>query len=287
LARYDRIYIRFRGRTLGPITQIKAEDLIRRHQITKQHELSADSVSWRPADELFPDVFNELSEESGEGEANKPATTQPVTAVPVEVQWFAIIDGTQQGPVPELTLRTWIANGSVRPDTPIWREGLQQFIEAEKVRPEWFFKPSAATHDEETAEEMPPALARVCNSLLISRKWTFLFGVAGLTISILALVGSTWMLLSTISQSERNPVILGRMLQHLATIVQTISLITGFVLVLRYAQSLTPLRFAPTEARIGIALQRLTHVWMFAGIAAIVFSCLFCLMILIAMVVDT
>lgn len=272
LVRYDRIYIRFRGRKLGPITQDKAEDLIRRHQITKQHELSADSVSWLPADELFPELF---AEESGEATSSK-ATAQPVAAVPVEVQWHAVLNGNKQGPIPETTLRAWIASGTVLPSTPIWCEGLQQFIEAEKIRPEWFFKPTTTnpTANPESSEELSAELSQVCQLLLAGRKWALLLAVVGITFFVLSLFGSTWLLLGVISRSERSPLILSSILQHLSSMLIALAFIVGFIFLLRYAQSLTPLRYLPTPGGIGIALQRLMYVWMFAGILSIVLSCL-------------
>jgi hypothetical protein len=37
----DRVYIRFKGRVLGPLTQEKTMDMVKRGQITRQHELSS------------------------------------------------------------------------------------------------------------------------------------------------------------------------------------------------------------------------------------------------------
>ncbi len=52
----DKIYVRFRGRTVGPLTSQKIQDMVRRGQITRLHELSDDGSSWTRADE-FRDFF--------------------------------------------------------------------------------------------------------------------------------------------------------------------------------------------------------------------------------------
>ncbi len=58
---YERLYIRFKGRVLGPLTGEKVAELVKRGQITKQHEISTDSTEWKKAEE-YPDLFrNELS----------------------------------------------------------------------------------------------------------------------------------------------------------------------------------------------------------------------------------
>jgi len=52
----DNIYVRFKGRTLGPLTYQKIQDLVRRGQITRMHDLSYDGMSWIKAEE-FGDLF--------------------------------------------------------------------------------------------------------------------------------------------------------------------------------------------------------------------------------------
>jgi hypothetical protein len=55
----ERIFVRFKGRTLGPFNAERTRELYRRGQITKLHELSSDGVSWVKADQfpLFSSEF--------------------------------------------------------------------------------------------------------------------------------------------------------------------------------------------------------------------------------------
>lgn len=47
-----RVYIRFKGRVLGPLTKEKAGKMLARGQITRQHEVSTDRISWRSVSEV-------------------------------------------------------------------------------------------------------------------------------------------------------------------------------------------------------------------------------------------
>ncbi|MEM6912230.1 MAG: DUF4339 domain-containing protein [Verrucomicrobiota bacterium] len=47
--------------------------------------------------------------------------------------WFYAADGTQQGPVGFYQLRTLAQEGTIKPDTLIWREGMENWVKAETV----------------------------------------------------------------------------------------------------------------------------------------------------------
>ncbi|MFM8172410.1 MAG: hypothetical protein ACKN81_02600, partial [Pirellulaceae bacterium] len=57
----NQVYIRFRGRTVGPIVKAKALDMAKRGQLTRSHEISFDGSTWSLAgemDEFFPAPVN-------------------------------------------------------------------------------------------------------------------------------------------------------------------------------------------------------------------------------------
>ena len=66
------LYMRIRGRVLGPYDQEKLQGLARRGQLSRMHELSTDGVSWVRASN-FPELFT-----GGQGEL--PSLPQPVHA---------------------------------------------------------------------------------------------------------------------------------------------------------------------------------------------------------------
>ena len=133
----NRIYIRFNGRVLGPFNHEKAVDLVRRGQITRQHELSPDGLSWKSA-EQFPSLFNIEAKAPREKVQDSKAEVMPASPQVSSQIWYANIDGENQGPVDESTLRDWIQAGKVVGGTFVWRQGMQDWIIAETLRPEWF-----------------------------------------------------------------------------------------------------------------------------------------------------
>ena len=49
-------------------------------------------------------------------------------------QWFANIGGQRQGPVDSHTLRDWANQGRLKPSDLVWREGIEDWLPASKVK---------------------------------------------------------------------------------------------------------------------------------------------------------
>jgi SulP family sulfate permease len=45
-----------------------------------------------------------------------------------EQQWYYAVDGASQGPISQTEFDTLIANGSIRPNTLVWREGMDDWL---------------------------------------------------------------------------------------------------------------------------------------------------------------
>ena len=57
----NQLYVRIRGRVLGPYDQEKLQSLARRGQLSRLHELSTDATNWVRAS-AYPELF--VSEEA-------------------------------------------------------------------------------------------------------------------------------------------------------------------------------------------------------------------------------
>ena len=98
------IYIRFKGRTLGPFSLERASEMKRRGQITRLHELSTDGMSWVKAVDvelLFPP---ELVQETSPQQPSLDSFSQSNSPLqdPFSQPSFnpaAITDVTQEEPV--------------------------------------------------------------------------------------------------------------------------------------------------------------------------------------------
>ena len=52
----NQLYVRIRGRVLGPYDQEKLQSLARRGQLSRMHELSQDATNWVRAS-TYPELF--------------------------------------------------------------------------------------------------------------------------------------------------------------------------------------------------------------------------------------
>lgn len=129
----ERLYIRFKGRVLGPIELDKAIELVRRGQITRQNEVSVNGRNWQAAGsmhELFPNRSDREVISSPEASARSADTTTTL--------WYANFDGSNQGPTNEDGIKQWIGMAKISRNTLVWREGMTNWAEAGVVQPLWF-----------------------------------------------------------------------------------------------------------------------------------------------------
>ncbi len=129
-------FLRNAGRITGPYTRNDLVDLRQLSRFMPFHELSTNKVIWKPAIELFPDLFGQAI--SVTLEQNQPAThaakETPATAPNPgpETQYLYLDDkGDQLGPVPESQLRQMIQSGEIGAATRIWTSGMAAWLAAE------------------------------------------------------------------------------------------------------------------------------------------------------------
>ncbi len=273
---YERIYIRFKGRVLGPMTQEKAVELIRRGQITKQHELSPDGVAWKSADE-FTSLFKS---ESTPGK-QKTQDTKDVATVsePNSQLWYANIDGANQGPVDESTLKRWIVDGKVTADTMIWRPGMQDWISAETIRSDWFPPESRSTGakskstgriEGKSAKLESQSQNSELTVLLASRGWVQFLSILGLIFGTFAVVGSIAWFFLIATRDGSGPVKVIAVIISLVAMATAIAWFIGSLFLLSYFNRLSVLNYRLTAEDNQRAMQSLNRFWKFTGMVVLI-----------------
>src|SRR5579883_641283 len=121
-----RLYVRVRGRVIGPFSLAQLKALRERGQFHRFHEVSEDRKRWVSAttlDELFGgEAESALKLEpagtrTGAGEAGQRA--EPVA------EWFYVdAQGNQAGPVAQEQLLSFARAGTIKGETLVWKEGL-------------------------------------------------------------------------------------------------------------------------------------------------------------------
>jgi hypothetical protein len=265
----DRIYLRFKGRVLGPLTSEKVREMVKRGQITRQHELSPDGTSWRLAseyDEFFPAPTSKVATTTSTSKVTEKA--QPTESTK---EWYAHFDDTNQGPVDESSLRLWIASGKVNGRTMIWKNGMAEWMEAGMLRPEWFSKQSTrATSSSPSSDvrlvEGDGSIESYAADAYRPRNWILLLAISGVIIASLATIGSSLLFISAASASGAGPI---KALSILTTLLFFAACCGSFyiaILLFRVASSVEVLRYRQTSNEVQEVFQSYARFWKTLGI---------------------
>lgn len=273
----DRYYLRFKGRVLGPFTREKAIEMVKRGQITRQHELSPDGTTWSMAEtyeEFFPS-----------NRARGSTTAIESKATPVQekkgdtTEWFAHFDGANQGPVNEDGIRVWIASGKVTSSTMIWKAGMASWLEAELVRPEWFASKAsrAVAVAKETIKEVVATEAwsdettsDITTTVLKSRGWMLFLGIFGIVLSVIGAIGSTILFISEISAPGSGP---SKAVEVIATLIQIVSWVVFLfisILLIRVTSRMQVMQFQPTSTTLHATFVAYNRFWVTLGVFILV-----------------
>ena len=265
----DRIYIRFKGRVLGPITNDKALDMVKRGQITKQHELSPDGSNWRLAsdyEEFFPATS---SKGAAQAAATKAVEKAQVATNPKE--WYSHFDDANQGPVDEVGLKSWIAAGKVTTKSMIWKAGMTEWMEAGTIRPEWFSRQinrssaaaQASSGDDQDAETSFISLAPIA---VKSRSWILLIAICATILSSFGIIGSSLLFISAASASGAGPIKALLVITTLAFFLTWCSAFYLCVLLFRISSAIQVLAFRSNQAEASKVFLAYNNFWKTLGI---------------------
>lgn len=270
----DKIYLRFRGRTLGPFTSSKAAEMLQRGQITRLHEVSADGSSWIRAEEYYKSFFtrNVVAIEP-EKEVSKVEEKPKVQEEPSGEQWYAYFANQKQGPMGVVVLQQHVLSGNINRDTLVWRAGLADWQPAVIALPSFFPKNMSSKEEvvrtgrEVKGSELFP---EILQAFVRSKIWVQFISF----IWILSTIGSLVMLGIQFVFALRSP-IPGPVAAFLATGLALAMLVQGVVLycgilLLNYSQSLTQLKYQRTEADLLHVGNSISRFFTATGIVALV-----------------
>ncbi len=271
----ERFYVRFKGRVLGPLTREKTLDLAKRGQITKQHELSPDGVSWKQAQE-FPELFvteRSVATQTAAKEKQKETSVPDAGAE----EWYAHFDNSNQGPVDLTGMKNWIVLGVVNKETMIWRPGMAEWQSAELIRPEWFGSSnSARSSSQQTQTQTDSSTAgSVSNedltvAMLNMRASVLFLAITGVVI------GTAWVIFSIASfflvatRDGSGPMKVMAVILSIVHVATAICWFTGSIFLLQFGNKLSVLAYRSETYDIQRALLTLVRFWKFTAIVALV-----------------
>jgi hypothetical protein len=259
----EKIYLRFRGRTLGPFTSAKAAEMLQRGQITRLHEVSADGASWTRAEEFYKSFFNrnagtavvetEFKKEEKPREQNEPS----------EEQWYAYFANQKHGPMNAVVLQQHVLSGNVNRDTLVWRTGLTDWQPAVIALPALFPKSMPPKDEAQQGSGRTDRQVQLSKesvqSLVRSKPWVILIASFWIFLTVSAILGLGFQFVLALRAPIPGPASAFLATGFaLAILVQGAVLYCG-ILLLNYGQTLTQLKYQKSERDLihsGNALSR-------------------------------
>ncbi len=282
----EALYVRLRGRVLGPFDEEKLRALARRGQLGRLHQLSADGVNWSPAS-TYPHLFV-----PADGQARRAAEAPPAgqpqpaggpawSAKPAEPrkpaaaadtdprQWYYELDGQENGPVSRAALMDGIASGRLKPTNQVWAEGMEGWVMAGEVpelahvfpaqQPQEAAQPTVAARD---AEELP---AHLCRAAVDSRPWVMTIGIITL---VFAAPGGLFGFILLVTGAGRGVPFF--VLVGISYLVAALVQIVAAFMLLQYASRLAILRYNKAPIILTKALQTVGVFWTYIAILMLV-----------------
>ncbi len=299
----DRIYVRFRGRTLGPFTTEKAKQLIQQGKITRMHELSADGMNWYKA-ETFSNLFTAshsaveakqtaASRDTSVAEPrnNEPAANHPQAPAsrvepnaPAEpsVEWYANINSENVGPVAATQIRQWVEAGQMNSQTLVWRSGFDNWQAVGVAMPELFAHRAAVNMAvQQTAVAGAPAgqgdlqhgsAERESLNLELNRNrgWASFVGIMVIITASLQIIGQLIFFVVSAGESAGAPAAATMAISTIVGVAWSVTLLTAGVLLLRYCDALSKLSRVSSSSYTLLAARRLSSLWSYLGIVCLV-----------------
>lgn len=269
------LYVKIKGRSQGPFPVEKLQEFVRRGQLSRVHQVSADGISWQPAS-TYPEIFA--------GAAVRPAASpQPAMGGSLDIasqsgpkpaqteQWYYAVGSEQFGPVDRATLVSMFQTGQLVPKNEVWRDGMTDWVPAELVPGLVPSRSNSATH--QTGGQLD---AEILRSLSSSRPWiNFVAGFGFVLGSLWALTGIIAVILG--AKMDSGSAVGGGIYQLASSVVTIIAAI----MLLRYASLIGEVMVHKSTSNLVAAFNAQKAFWSYVGIVLIVMLALIVVGILV------
>ncbi|KAA5539883.1 DUF4339 domain-containing protein [Roseiconus nitratireducens] len=287
MTQLERVFVRFRGRTIGPFSPEKIQEMVRRGQVTRMHELSGDGLSWMKADQFgsfFPRVSSVQSGDLAAEASNVPPGGQGGGAAATanenaSAQWYAHVNGEKQGPVSMDQMRLYAEAKILKKDSLVWKNGMDAWKPAVEVLGELFGKTgkegmvSSSAGDEAEAGGMTP----ITGELSSQYAGTLMLGIALLATGGVLVIAQLFALSQGTGPTNAD---------YLATAVRVaLGLVLGMagVLALQVAAKIQSLREYASPAAALMTVKTASQFWLYAGVGLMVYLVILVVVLVIAL----
>lgn len=280
------MYIRIRGRVLGPYDQEKLQALAQRGQFSRLHEVSEDGVGWVKAS-TYPELFvskkvtvreaNAQTEDRQGTNANEyqlEAHDDSGDSQTPQDRWYYVSGGSECGPVPFAQIQHLIRTLQLTGDDQVWTEGMSSWKLARDV-PGLIAETTAGNR--QVPEVASVAVSRtdageqltegVIRALVGSRGWVLFVSVMLFLWAAMSLIGSVGSFIRAGQIKLGSSIFIASGLSSFITAV--LVGIAGCMLS-NYASRIAEVAYRRTSPSLERALESARVFWMFVGILMIV-----------------
>ncbi|MCL4191089.1 MAG: DUF4339 domain-containing protein [Thermoguttaceae bacterium] len=295
------LYVRVRGKVLGPFVEEKLLSMARQGHLSRLHEVSTDGVSWVRAS-TYPELFAVASipetgpKSVGMSEGYTPPSThaqiesalapaspaQVPVALSPERMWYYDDFGSEAGPFPESTIRQLIDSGSISRETCVWTKGFPAWTPVRNVPdlcPAGDRVPPPEAWDGTLPEREQSSSSTLITAALASNPWAISLAITWIVLTAIFLIFWVVLLLSGVRTGSNVLVT-----QSLVSLFIGCTWTGGAIMLLGYANALSRLRYERTTTSLARALEKLRLFWGYACIATVGMVVLLALAILFAIV---
>lgn len=288
----EQLFIRMRGRIQGPLSLDQIQNLVRRGQFGRLHEVSDDGMQWVRASN-YPQLFVKTAAPESSGatpteRSNSPAGNRNVT----QETSYAIADGAQPtvsgshpaaeggklwyyatetdeqvGPIDQADLIDLVRVGKVAEATRVWSQGLadwQPLCEVAELASVLFPARSLRAGSARASEagRVPQLSQEGFRTLVMTRPWVFFLSLLLWLFVAASLVG-TIVLFIQAGKLESSFLLT----QAIAASVSTGLYAALAALLLAFANRINTLVIERTQESLDRVLLAQCHIWRFLGIA--------------------
>jgi hypothetical protein len=273
------LYLRMRGRVLGPFDEEKLRGLARRGQLSRMHELSPDATNWGRAS-TYPELF--VMEEKAGGASPQPGVDadaaaavdgqQLAVAAPARRWWYRK-DGAETGPVDQAVVQQAIASGLLNGEDFVWADGMSEWAPARHApglavpspNAPWLQGGAGALPAATAAgkDELPSDL---CKAAVSARPWLIFVAVVAFACTGLAVALGIFLLIRGAAGHAAGIVAGG-----LFWLIYGLDLAAGGFLLMSCANRVGGLRFSRRPTVLEKTLEMIRTFWIYVSINLIVF----------------
>jgi hypothetical protein len=274
------MYIRLRGKVMGPYDMEKLQSLARRGQLSRMHELSQDATNWVRAS-TYPELF--VSENKPPAVVTRSASGEVREALPGGGQvlpapgrhWWYRKSGSEVGPVDQAALQQVLASGILSADDVVWADGMSQWVPARQVpgllpvqTAPWLQQGEGelVVGTAERKDELPVSL---CKAATNSRAWVIFIAVVSYIYAGLAILAGIFALIYGAKDHLPQVVAWG-----LFQLIWGVDVAAGGFLLSNYASRVASLRYSNHAAVLEKSLDTLRTLWIYVSVNLIVFLAL-------------